>query len=321
MKKIAVLTSGGDAPGMNTAIRAVVRRGIYKGLDVYGVENGYKGLIEGEIIPMSLGSVGDIIHRGGTILKTSRCEEFKSLRGQQQAILNLQKVGIDGLIVIGGDGSFRGARKLTEQGFPTVGIPGSIDNDIAGTDYTIGFDTAVNTAVEAIDKIRDTAFSHERTYVIEVMGRGAGDIALWAGMCGGAESIIIPEADYNPDDVIDRIKQGYQRGKTHSIIVVAEGVGVGVGIQMGKEIQEKTGFDTKVTILGHIQRGGSPSAYDRMMSSQMGAKAVDILTEGEKGVMVGLKNGQLIHTPFDQAAKDKHKIDLSIYDLARSLSI
>jgi 6-phosphofructokinase 1 len=318
MKKIAVLTSGGDAPGMNTAIRAVVRRGIHKGLDVYGVENGYKGLIEGDFISMNLGSVGDIIHRGGTILKTSRCEEFKAIRGQQQAILKLKDKSIDGLIVIGGDGSFRGARKLTELGFPTVGIPGSIDKDIAGTDYTIGFDTAVNTVVEIIDKIRDTAFSHERTYVIEVMGRGAGDIALWAGMCGGAESIIIPEANYDIEDVIDRIKQGYQRGKTHSIIVLAEGVGK--GIQMGKEIQDKTGFETKVTILGHIQRGGSPSAYDRMMSSQMGALAVDLLTEGQKGVMVGLKKGQLIHTPFEVAEKDKHTIDLSIYELARSLS-
>ncbi|MEH7375693.1 MULTISPECIES: 6-phosphofructokinase [Bacillaceae] len=318
MKKIAVLTSGGDAPGMNTAIRAVVRRGIHNGLDVYGVENGYKGLIEGDFISMNLGSVGDIIHRGGTILKTSRCEEFKTIRGQQQAILKLRDKSIEGLIVIGGDGSFRGARKLSELGFPTVGIPGSIDKDIAGTDYTIGFDTAVNTAVEAIDRIRDTAFSHERTFVLEVMGRGAGDIALWAGMCGGAESIIIPEANYDIEDVIDRIKQGHQRGKTHSIIVMAEGVGK--GIQMGKEIQEKTGFETKVTILGHIQRGGSPSAYDRMMGSQMGALAVDLLGEGQKGVMVGLKKGQLTHTPFEVAEKDKHTIDLSIYELARSLS-
>ncbi|MBS4216185.1 MULTISPECIES: 6-phosphofructokinase [Neobacillus] len=319
MKKIAVLTSGGDAPGMNTAIRAVVRRGIHKGLDVFGVVNGYKGLIEGDFTPMSLGSVGDIIHRGGTILKTSRCEEFKDTIVQQQAIQILRENEIEGLIVIGGDGSFRGARKLTELGFPTVGIPGSIDNDIAGTDYSIGFDTAVNTAVQAIDKIRDTAFSHERTYVIEVMGRGAGDIALWAGVCGGAESIIIPEADYDLEDVIDRIKQGHQRGKRHSIIVVAEGVGK--GLQMGKEIQEKTGFETKVTILGHIQRGGSPSAYDRMMSSQMGALAVDLLMEGKKGVMVGVKSGQLTFTTFVEVEKGRHTIDLSIYELARSLSI
>ncbi|PLR81167.1 6-phosphofructokinase [Bacillus canaveralius] len=318
MKKIAVLTSGGDAPGMNTAIRAVVRRGIFKGLDVYGVRNGYKGLMDGDFISMSLGSVGDIIHRGGTILKTCRCEEFKSPMGQQKAIDQLKKAGIEGLIVIGGDGSFKGAEKLTQQGFSVVGIPGSIDNDIPGTEYTIGFDTAVNTAVEAIDKIRDTAFSHERTYVIEVMGRNVGDIALWAGMCAGAESIIIPEAEYDLEDVIERIKRGYQRGKTHSIIVIAEGVGK--GFQMGKLIQEKTGFETKVTILGHIQRGGSPSAYDRMMSSQMGGKAVDLLTEGEKGVLVGLKNGRLVHTSFDEAAKHEHTIDLSIYHLARSLS-
>ncbi|MCH6268506.1 6-phosphofructokinase [Neobacillus citreus] len=319
MKKIAVLTSGGDAPGMNTAIRAVVRRGIHKGLEVFGVENGYKGLIEGDFIPMSLGSVGDIIHRGGTILKTSRCEEFKDTKVQKRTIQRLNDKEIEGVIVIGGDGSFRGARKLTELGFPSVGIPGSIDNDIAGTDYSIGFDTAVNTAVEAIDKIRDTAFSHERTYVIEVMGRDAGDIALWAGVCGGAESIIIPEANYDLEDVIDRIKQGHQRGKRHSIIVVAEGVGK--GMQMGKEIQEKTGFETKVTILGHIQRGGSPSAYDRMMGSQMGALAVDLLTDGKQGVMVGLKNGQLTHTTFAEVEKVRHKIDLSIYELARSLSI
>jgi 6-phosphofructokinase 1 len=323
MNKIAVLTSGGDAPGMNTAIRAVVRRGIFKGLDVFGVQNGYKGLMNGEFVSMDLGSVGDIIHRGGTILQSTRCPEFREAKGQQQALTQLKKEGIDGLIVIGGNGTFEGARKLTAQGFPTIGIPGTIDNDIAGTEYTIGFDTAVNTAVEAIDKIRDTAASHERTYVVEVMGRDAGDIALWAGMCAGAESIIIPEADHDVDDIINRIKQGYQRGKTHSIIVVAEGAfnGVGKGIEIGRVIRERTGFDTKVTILGHLQRGGSPSAYDRMMSSQMGAKAVDLLVEYEKGVMVGLKNGKLIHSPFEEAAKEKHSVDLSIYHLARSLSI
>ena len=231
----------------------------------------------------------------------------------------MQKNGIDGLVVIGGDGSFRGARLLAEQGFPTVGIPGSIDNDVAGTDYSIGFDTAVNTALEAIDKIRDTAYSHERTYVIEVMGRDAGDIALWAGMCAGAESIIIPEEDYNMDDIVDRITRGHERGKKHSIIVAAEGVGK--GYEIGKQIQEITGFETKVTILGHTQRGGSPSAYDRMMSSQMGAKAVDLLIEGKKGVMVGVKKGELIHLPFEEAVKNKHSIDLSLYQLARTLSI
>ncbi|MFI8496250.1 6-phosphofructokinase [Peribacillus butanolivorans] len=319
MKKIAVLTSGGDASGMNAAIRAVVRRGIFKGLDVYGVKNGYDGLMAGKFIQMDLGSVGDILHRGGTILYSARSERFKTADGQQQALAQLMEVGMDGLVVIGGDGSFKGAGKLTAQGFPTIGIPGTIDNDIAGTDYTIGFDTAVNTAVDAIDKIRDTATSHERTYVIEVMGRDAGDIALWAGLCAGAESIIIPEANYEIDDIIDRIQQGHERGKLHSIIVVAEGVCKGTDI--GNVIEEKTGFDTRVAVLGHFQRGGSPTAYDRMMSSQMGAKAVDLLVEGKKGVMVGLKHGQLIYTPFEEAAKDRHTIDMSIYHLARSLSI
>lgn len=319
MRKIAVLTSGGDAPGMNPAIRAVVRRGIFKGLDVYGVLNGYEGLMAGNFIKMDLGSVGDIIHRGGTILRSARSEEFKTVEGQQKAIACLNKFGIDGLVVIGGDGSFQGAGKLTMQGFPTIGIPGTIDNDIAGTDYTIGFDTAVNTAVEAIDKIRDTASSHERTYVIEVMGRDAGDIALWAGMCAGAESIIIPEHNYDIDDVIERIQQGRRRGKMHSIIIVAEGVCKGT--EIGQIIEEKTGLDTRVTVLGHLQRGGAPTAYDRMMSSRMGATAVDLLVEGEKGVMVGWKNNELIHAPFEEAANDKHTIDLSIYHLARSLSI
>lgn len=319
MKKIAVLTSGGDAPGMNTAIRAVVRRVLFKGLEVYGVQNGMKGLIRGDFIPMDLGSVGDIIHRGGTMLQSTRCEEFKTAEGQQQALNQLNENSIDGLIIIGGDGSFKAAKILNDHGLPTIGIPGTIDNDIAGTEYSIGFDTAVNTAVEAIDKIRDTAVSHERTYVIEVMGRDAGDIALWAGMCTGAESIIIPEVGYDPTDVIERVKQGELRGKMHSIIVVAEGVGK--GIEIGELIKKETGYDTKVSILGHLQRGGAPSAFDRMISSQMGAKAADLLIEGKNGVMVGFKNGKLIYTSFEEAAEEKHSIDLSIYHLARSLSI
>lgn len=319
MKRIAVLTSGGDAPGMNPAIRAVVRRGIFNNLEVYGVQNGYDGLMKGSFIPMDLGSVGDIIHRGGTILRSARSQEFRTEEGQLKALDQLRSSGIDGLVVIGGDGSFRGAKKLTEKGFPTIGIPGTIDNDISGTDYTIGFDTAVNTVIAAIDKIRDTASSHERTYVIEVMGRDAGDIALWSGLCVGAESIIIPEAGKDMDDVIQRLEQGNKRGKKHSIIVVAEGVCS--GSEIAKVVEERTGLETRVTVLGHLQRGGSPSAHDRMMASQMGAKAVDLLIEGEKGVMVGLKCGKLIHSPFDDAAKDKHQIDLSLYHLARSLSI
>ncbi|WP_071396173.1 6-phosphofructokinase [Bacillus tuaregi] len=319
MKKIAILTSGGDAPGMNAAIRAVVRRGIFKGINVYGVRNGYKGLMAGDFVEMNLGSVGDIIHRGGTILRTARSERFKTEEGLQLAVSSLKEAGIDGLIVIGGDGSFQGAGKVTDRGFPTIGIPGTIDNDIAGTDYTIGFDTAVNTAVEAIDKIRDTAFSHESTTIIEVMGRDAGDIALWAGVCAGAESIIIPEAEYDVDDIIVRIQQGKNRGKMHSIIVVAEGVCKGEVIS--QTIRERTGLKTRVIVLGYLQRGGSPSSYDRMMGSQMGAKAVDLLLEGEKGVMIGLKNNQLIHLPFAEAAKDKHAIDMCVYNLAKSLSI
>ncbi|WP_428909713.1 6-phosphofructokinase [Niallia sp. Krafla_26] len=319
MKKIAVLTSGGDAPGMNAAIRAVVRRGIFKGIEVYGVRNGYKGLMAGDFIQMELGSVGDIIHRGGTILRSARSEKFRTVEGQEQALVQLKEMNIDGLIVIGGDGSFKGAGKLTAQGFPTIGIPGTIDNDIAGTDYSIGFDTAVNTAVEAIDKIRDTSFSHERTSIIEVMGRNAGDIALWSGMCAGAESIIIPEAAYDIEHIINRIQQGQERGKMHSIIVVAEGVCKGADIH--KVIKERIGLETRVIVLGYLQRGGSPSSFDRMMGSQMGAKAVDLLAQGEKGEMVGLKNGQLIHVPFEEAAKDKHTIDISVYHLAKSLSI
>lgn len=265
MKRIGVLTSGGDSPGMNAAIRAVVRKAIFHGLEVYGVYNGYAGLISGKIEKLELGSVGDIIHRGGTKLYTARCEEFKTLEGQKKGIEQLKKHGIEGLVVIGGDGSYMGAKKLTEHGFPCVGVPGTIDNDIPGTDFTIGFDTALNTVIDAIDKIRDTATSHERTYVIEVMGRHAGDIALWSGLAGGAESILIPEAGFEMDDIIGRLKRGHERGKKHSIIIVAEGVGSGV--EIGKRIEELTQFETRVSVLGHIQRGGSPTAFDRVLAS------------------------------------------------------
>ncbi|MED4981039.1 6-phosphofructokinase, partial [Geobacillus stearothermophilus] len=260
MKRIGVLTSGGDSPGMNAAIRSVVRKAIYHGVEVYGVYHGYAGLIAGNIKKLEVGDVGDIIHRGGTILYTARCPEFKTEEGQKKGIEQLKKHGIEGLVVIGGDGSYQGAKKLTEHGFPCVGVPGTIDNDIPGTDFTIGFDTALNTVIDAIDKIRDTATSHERTYVIEVMGRHAGDIALWSGLAGGAETILIPEADYDMNDVIARLKRGHERGKKHSIIIVAEGVGSGV--DFGRQIQEATGFETRVTVLGHVQRGGSPTAFD-----------------------------------------------------------
>lgn len=319
MKKIAVLTSGGDAPGMNAAIRAVVRRGIFKELEVVGVKHGYQGLMEGDIIPLELGSVGDIIHRGGTILQTARCEAFKTEEGQKQGLSRLKENGIDGLVVIGGDGSFNGALKLAKMGFPTVGIPGTIDNDIACTDFTLGFDTAVNTVIDAVDKIRDTATSHERTYVIEVMGRHAGDIALWSAVAGGAESVLIPETEADMDDIIARLLRGQKRGKKHSIIIVAEGVSTGQKI--GEFIREKTGFETRVTVLGHIQRGGSPSAFDRVLGSQMGAKAVDLLADGVGGVMVGIQNNQMVAVPLEEALGRTHCLPLSLYNLAHSLSI
>ncbi|MGZ4134189.1 MAG: ATP-dependent 6-phosphofructokinase, partial [Tumebacillaceae bacterium] len=249
MRKLGVLTSGGDSPGMNAAIRAVVRSAIFNGLEVAGIRRGYQGLIQGDFIPMDLGSVADIIHRGGTILHTARCLEFKTKEGQELAVSKLKESGIDGVVVIGGDGSFRGAKVLSDLGIPTVGIPGTIDNDIPCTDYTIGFDTAVNTVIEALDRIRDTATSHERTYVVEVMGRNAGDIALVAGVAGGAETVLIPEEKYDITQIVDKLKRGASRGKKHSIILVAEGAGKGFSI--GEVIRELTGWEVRVTVLGH----------------------------------------------------------------------
>ncbi|PYZ97226.1 6-phosphofructokinase [Alteribacter lacisalsi] len=319
MKRIGVLTSGGDSPGMNAAIRAVVRKAIYHDIEVYGIYQGYSGLINGQIEKLELGSVGDIIHRGGTMLHTARCEEFKTLEGQKKGIEQLNKFGIEGLVVIGGDGSFQGARKLTEHGFPTIGVPGTIDNDISGTDYTIGFDTALNTVIDAIDKIRDTATSHERTYVVEVMGRDAGDLALWSGLADGAETILVPEVEYNMDDVVSRLKRGADRGKKHSIIIVAEGIGSGVDI--GNEIEEKTGFETRVTVLGHIQRGGSPTAADRVLASRLGAKAVELLIDGQEGKMVGIEKNILVAHDIADALSREHQIDAEMYKLSQELSI
>lgn len=319
MKKIGVLTSGGDAPGMNAAIRAVTRKAIYHGLEVYGIQNGYQGLIEGNIKKMELGSVGDIIHRGGTILFSARCDEFKTEEGQQKGIEQLKKFGIDGLVVIGGDGSFQGAQKLTEKGFPCIGVPATIDNDVAGTNFTIGFDTALNTVIDGIDKIRDTATSHERTYVIEVMGRDAGDLALWAGLADGAESILIPEKPADFEDVIERLKSGMERGKKHSIIVLAEGVGS--GIEYGEKIEEALNIETRVTVLGHLQRGGSPTASDRVLASRLGAKAVDLLLDGKEGRMVGLYNNGLVDFSIKDILAEKHTINMDMYKLSKELSI
>ena len=319
MKKIAVLTSGGDAPGMNAAIRAVVRRCIYNQISVVGIRYGYQGLLEGDYLPLEVGSVGDIIHKGGTSLFTSRCPEFKTEQGQIQGMKRLKEEGIDGLVVIGGDGSFRGAQKLSQLGFPTVGIPATIDNDISGTDFTIGFDTAVNTVIEAIDKVRDTATSFERIFVIEVMGRSKGDIALWAGLSAGAESILIPEVKPDMDAIVKRLIQGKQRGKKHSIIVVAEGVSS--ADQVAKVINEKSGYETRVTVLGYIQRGGSPTAVDRLLGSQLGARAVDQLLAGKSGIMVGIKNNCLVDVPLEIATSENHELSLSLYELAQSLAI
>ncbi|RFU70740.1 6-phosphofructokinase [Peribacillus saganii] len=319
MKRIGVLTSGGDSPGMNAAVRAVVRKAIYHNLEIYGIYHGYQGLIDGEIKKLELGSVGDIIHRGGTMLYSARCPEFKTEEGQLKGIEQLKKHGIEGLVVIGGDGSYRGAKALTERGFPCVGVPGTIDNDIPGTEFTIGFDTALNTVIDAIDKIRDTATSHERTYIIEVMGRDAGDIALWAGLAGGAETILIPEDKSNMDDIVSRLKRGHERGKKHSIIIVAEGVGSGV--DFARKIEEMTSFETRVTVLGHTQRGGSPTASDRVLASRLGALAVELLIENKGGRAVGIVQNRLVNYDIIEALAQPHTLDMKMYQLSQELSI
>ncbi len=319
MKTIAVLTSGGDAPGMNAAIRAVVRTAIAKGLTVKGIERGYAGLLNEEIIDMDAKSVSDIIQRGGTILGTARCLEFKNPEVQKVGADICRKHGIDGLVVIGGDGSYRGAQALTRNGINAIGLPGTIDLDIACTDYTIGFDTAVNTAMEAIDKVRDTSTSHERCSVIEVMGRNAGYIALWCGIADGAEDILLPEKyDYNEQAIIDNIIQKKKMGKKHYIIVNAEGVGD--SMEMAKRIEAATGIETRATILGHIQRGGSPTCKDRYYASIMGAYAVDLLIEGKSNRVVGYKNGEFVDYDIEEALAMKKSIPEYSYEISRLLS-
>jgi 6-phosphofructokinase 1 len=320
LKTIGVLTSGGDAPGMNAAIRAVVRAGIYNNLKVMGIEQGYNGLINGNIKEMNLSSVADIIHRGGTVLKTARCEEFKTEEGRKKALNVLKVFGIEGLVVIGGDGSFTGAQKLSEAGIKTIGIPGTIDNDLAYTDYTIGFDTAVNTVVDAITKIRDTSTSHGRANIVEVMGRHCGDIALYSGLAGGAESVIVPEEEFSMDDVCRKLIQGRSRGKLHSIIMLAEGIATNA-FELGKEIEDVTGIETKVTVLGHIQRGGSPSSFDRILASKMGAKAVNLLMNDESGRVVGMKENKIIHMDIHEALSAERIFDEEMYELTKILSI
>jgi len=304
---------------MNAAIRAVVRKSIYHGLEIYGVYRGYMGLIERDAELMKLGSVADIIHRGGTVLRTARCPEFLSEEGQQKAFAYLKELNVDAIVVIGGDGSFRGAGVLERAGFNTIGIPGTIDNDIPFTDYSIGFDTAINTVCDAISKLRDTAESHGRIYVVEVMGRHSGAIALMSGLAGGAESIIIPEAPYDLAEVCSRLMRGEQRGKRHSVILVAEGVASGISI--GEEIERLLQKEVKVTILGHLQRGGTPTVFDRILASRLGAKAVDLLLEGKSGCMIGFLKGELVSTPYEDVFSTTKEISSDDYSTASILAI
>jgi 6-phosphofructokinase 1 len=308
--KIGVLTSGGDAPGMNAAVRAVVRTGIYYGLEVFGIMRGYSGVIENDIVPMHSRSVANIIQRGGTILKTARCKEFYEYEGRKKAYQNLKNLGIDGLIIIGGDGSFRGAHQFsTEFEIPCIGVPGTIDKDMAGTDFTIGFDTAVNTAVEAIDKIRDTADAHDRLFIIEVMGRDSGYIALHSGISTGAESILIPERKTDIEELVASLQEKERRKKLVNLVIVAEGDGFGGADEVAKVIKERLpNVDTRVCVLGHIQRGGSPSCMDRLIASRMGYSAVECLIENRLNVMVGIVNNRMHFTPLEKAVKAKQKL-------------
>ena len=319
-KAIAVLTSGGDAPGMNAAIRAVVRYGLSQGCQVYGVTKGYSGLLEGQIQPMNASSVANIIQRGGTILKTDRCEAFHKKAVRQEAANILKRKSIDGLVVIGGDGSFTGAHFLEkETGLPTIGVPGTIDNDIAGTTDTIGFDTAVNTAIEAIDRIRDTASSHDRIFLVEVMGRSSGFIALQVGMGGGAETIIVPEMRESVAQICRTIERGIKRGKTSSIIVVAEGPVSGLSQRLATDLS-KRGYSPKVCILGHTQRGGTPTAHDRLLASVLGASAVAYLLAGKSNAMVGVQSDKVVLVPFKQVVENKKKLDKELLLLAGILA-
>lgn len=309
--KIGVLTSGGDSPGMNAATRAVVRTAIYYGLEAFGIMRGYAGMIDNDIVPLHSRSVANIIQRGGTILKTARCKEFFNPEGRKKAYENLKKLGIDGLIIIGGDGSFKGADIFSREfDIPCIGLPGTIDKDIAGTDFTIGFDTAVNTAVEAIDKIRDTADAHDRLFIIEVMGRDAGYIALHSGIATGAENILIPERKTDVEELVNGLLEKEKRKKLVNLVVVAEGDDFGGGNEVAKIIKERLpNADVRVCILGHIQRGGSPSCLDRLIASRMGYSAVECLIEGRHNVMVGIVNNRMSYTPLEKAVKAKQKIN------------
>ncbi|MDU5560296.1 6-phosphofructokinase [Anaerococcus vaginalis] len=318
MKTIGILTSGGDAPGMNSAIRAAVRTALNNGMRVKGIRNGYDGLMKGDIYEMNVSSVADIIHKGGTILGTARSTEFKNAEGQKRGAQILKDYGIEGLIVIGGDGSFKGAKALSDLGIKTIGIPGTIDNDMGYTDFTIGFFTAIETVTDAIGKLRDTSSSHGRAVVIEVMGRNCGDLALFSGLAGGAESIIVPEHKFSIDEIVEKVNHGRKRGKLHHLIVLAEGVGNPYTV--AKEVEERSGVETKVTVLGHVQRGGSPSSADRLLGSIMGATAAELLNEEKTNIALGYTNGKINQVSIDEAVSMKSDFNEDLYRLANKLS-
>ena len=318
IKTIGVLTSGGDAPGMNAAVRAVVRTALSKGIKVKGIERGYNGLLHNEMRDMDLRSVSEIIHRGGTVLYTARCLEFLTKEGQEQGAQCCRDNGIDALVVVGGDGSFKGARALANLGIPCIGIPGTIDNDIACSEYTIGYDTAMNTVMELVDKLRDTSHSHERCAVVEVMGRNAGHIALNTGVACGATAILVPEIEFDIEDVIQKIKNARANGKEQFIVIVAEGVGHTE--EISKRINEETGIESRATILGHVQRGGSPTVRDRVVASEMGYYAVELLEKGIGNRVVGMKNGKIYDVDIQEALSMKKPFDKRLYDIANEIS-
>ncbi|HWP48668.1 MAG TPA: 6-phosphofructokinase [Candidatus Limnocylindrales bacterium] len=322
MKRIAVLTSGGDAPGMNAAIRAVVRTGLDKGWEVFGVRHGYTGLMRGDFIPLGARDVGGIIQRGGTILGSTRCPEFKTEEGRLKALNQLQEQNVSGLVVIGGNGSQTGAHRLSQMGFPVIGMASTIDNDLYGSEITIGVDTALNIALEAIDRLKVTASSHQRAFLVEVMGRDCGYLALMAGIAGGAEAVVIPEVETDPETIAAELRAAYERGKAHALVVVAEGArynAEGLARYFQKH-QERLGFELRVTVLGHVQRGGAPGAFDRLLATRLGATAVESLARGEHGRLIGLLKGEVTATPLAEVVVNKKLPDLHLLELARVLA-
>ncbi len=322
MRRIGVLTSGGDAPGMNPAIRAVVRTGLAQGWEVWGIHRGYEGLIEGDMTPLTARDVGGIIQRGGTILGSARCPRFRTEQGRREALRQLNRRDIDALVVIGGNGSQTGAHALWRMGFPVVGVASTIDNDLYGSEITIGVNTALNTALDAIDRIKDTASSHRQAFLVEVMGRDCGYLALMAGIAGGAEAVLIPEVPIDLDQVARELRAAYERGKPHAILVVAEGCEYSTQeiVSYFRERREEIGFDLRVTILGHVQRGGSPTAFDRLLATRLGAGAVEAIARGEYGVLVGWQRGEVVTTPLDEVVANRKPLDLRLYELANVLA-